>query len=382
MHPSTGGPPRVAARLAAAQAHAGHDVRIIAYHADDGNAATTDMIATIPYCDRVQFTYIPAGGRFESIFAGQAKRIMPELVGNADVLHLHGIWYPIHLAAAGEAGRQHRPYFVQPNGMLDPWTLQQKAIKKRIALALSFGKLLNRSAGLILGNEEERRLIAPLNLKAPTVVVPLNGVFPEEFAHLPPPDALGRRFPQLQNRRFIIFLGRFHHKKGVDFLAEAFAIFARKNSEVDLVMVGIDDGAEADFHARIARHNLQKRVHMLGPLHGQSKWEAFSAASCFALPSHQEGFSIAITEALACGIPVVITKNCHFDEVAEAGAGCVVELDAAAIADAFSRVLSDDQTRQEMSSAARNLIATRFSCHHMASLVLRAYEASLEKVGG
>ncbi|MGE5609763.1 MAG: glycosyltransferase, partial [Bacillota bacterium] len=242
----------------------------------------------------------------------------------------------------------------------------------------AFGKMLNKSAGLVLGNEEESRLIAPLKLKAPVVVAPLNAMFPEEVADLPAPDAFGKRFPKLQGRRFIIFLGRFHYKKGVDYLAEAFALFSQGNSDVDLVMVGVDDGAEADFRERIARHKLTDRVHMLGPLHGPAKWEAFSAADCFTLPSHQEGFSIAITEALACGVPVVITKNCHFDEIEEAGAGRVVELNAEAIAAAFSAVLSNQTTRQSMAAAARNLIATRFSCHTMGQKVVEAYQRALD----
>ncbi|MGE5608624.1 MAG: glycosyltransferase, partial [Bacillota bacterium] len=125
MHPSTGGPPRVVSRLAAAQAKAGLDVRVVAYDGGDGNAATAEMNATIPYCDRVQFSYIPVGGRLESIFARNAKRVLPELIDQADVVHLHGVWYPILLAAATEARRQGKPYFVQPNGMLDPWTLSQ-----------------------------------------------------------------------------------------------------------------------------------------------------------------------------------------------------------------------------------------------------------------
>jgi len=380
MHPSTGGPPRVAARLAAAQAKAGHGVTIVSYDGGDGNVATAEMSATIPYSDQVRSIYVPVGGRLESIFAWEAKRVLSGLVAEADVVHLHGVWYSILLAAAEEARRRGRPYFVQPNGMLDPWALEQRALKKRIGLMLAFRKMLNRSAGLVLGNEEERRLIAELNLKAPSVVVPLNGMFPEEVSVLPGAEAIGKRFPQLRGRRFILFLGRFHYKKGVDHLAEAFALFAKGNSEVDLVMVGVDDGAEGDFRERIARHGLTERVHMLGPLHGKAKWEAFSAASCFALPSHQEGFSIAITEALACGVPVVITKNCHFGEVAEAGAGCVVELDDEAIAGAFGKILNDEDVRRSMSAAARELVATRFSCHTMGRMVLDAYERALSGV--
>jgi glycosyltransferase involved in cell wall biosynthesis len=208
--------------------------------------------------------------------------------------------------------------------------------------------------------------------------VPLNAVFPDEIAALPPRGAFQRRLPALKGSPFLIFLGRLHHKKGLDFLAEAFALFAKTDQRHHLVVVGHDEGAQADFSDRIAKAGLLDRVHLTGPLHGAAKWEAFADAAAFTLPSRQEGFSIAITEALACGLPVIVSRECHFPEVADAGAGVVADLDAPAIAAGFNEVLHDEDTRQRMSQAARQLVQTRFNCRTMAEEVVYAYQSALK----
>jgi glycosyltransferase involved in cell wall biosynthesis len=144
-------------------------------------------------------------------------------------------------------------------------------------------------------------------------------------------------------------------------------------------MVGVDDGAEEDFRRRIRQSGLEDRVHMVGPLHGAAKWEAMRDATCFTLPSRQEGFSIAITEALACGVPVVITPGCHFGEVAEAGAGFVVEPGDEAICDAFEKLFRDPELRDRTSHAARELVRTRFSSYVMAERVIEAYARAIDR---
>jgi glycosyltransferase involved in cell wall biosynthesis len=115
-------------------------------------------------------------------------------------------------------------------------------------------------------------------------------------------------------------------------------------------------------------------VHLLGPLHGDAKWEAFRDATCFALTSRQEGFSIAITEALACGLPVVISRECHFPEVAEFGAGEVVSLDPTEIAGAFDKLVNNRMVRESMAGAARDLISRRFDLLTIAGNLVQEYK--------
>ena len=241
-----------------------------------------------------------------------------------------------------------------------------------MALAFRYRALLNEAAFLHALNRDERRLMAPLGLTTETVVIP-NGVFLEELDPLPTRGAFRAKHPGLGEAPYVLFLSRLHFKKGLDVLAEAFAILAAQRSDVHLVVAGPDDGARQDFEHRIAAARLTARVHVVGPLYGPDKYAAFVDAACFCLPSRQEGFSVAITEALACGVPVVISDACHFPEGSEAGAGLITALDAPAVAGALGRLLDEPATAARQGAAGAALVRARYTWHAVAAECLREY---------
>src|SRR5262249_20284038 len=156
-----------------------------------------------------------------------------------------------------------------------------------------YRRMLNRARSLHLGNDDERRLTEPLGLHPKSFIIP-NGIFLSEFDPLPSPGTFCEAHPELRGDPFILFLSRLHHKKGLDILADAFAIVAVKMPKVRLVVAGADDGAKHSFEQRIKALGLTRRVHLVGPLYGRQKLAALVDASSFCLPSRQEGFSIAI----------------------------------------------------------------------------------------
>jgi len=211
-------------------------------------------------------------------------------------------------------------------------------------------------------NDDEARLLEPLSLRTPLHRF-ANGVFPENYANLPAPGAFFEKHPQLRGRRFILFLSRLHYKKGLDYLIEAFATVAAQIDDVDLVIAGPDEGARDRLELDITRLGLSDRVHLVGPLYGNDKFTALVDATCFCLPSRQEGFSNAITEALASGTPVVISQACNFPEVAEVNAGKVVPLDAQRVAQGLIELLESPQACAAAGEAGKQLVFERFSWH-------------------
>lgn len=378
LDPKEGGPPVVAARLAAAQAALGHSVGILHYADPEARERTAKSLGGIPGFSAVTVHDVaPEGGRIAQIRAGNLHRWLNANLGGQDFLHLHGIWNPILPATAKVAGRLRKPYALVPHGMLDPWCLTGqgfvKAIKKKVALAVTYRGMIDGAAFLHVLNADEGRLLGPLALKPPCVVLP-NGVFEGEVSPLPAPGAFRAKHPELGQDRYVLFLSRLHFKKGLDFLADAFASLLPKHPGTRLVIAGPDDGMVAPLTEQVRKLGVQDRVHLVGSLYGQDKLAAFVDSAVFCLPSRQEGFSMAITEALACRRPVVISDQCHFPEVAETGSGAVTALGAGPTAEALDRVLSlPAPEAAAMGERGHALVMTRFTWPRIAERTLAAY---------
>ncbi|AAL54087.1 lipopolysaccharide n-acetylglucosaminyltransferase [Brucella melitensis bv. 1 str. 16M] len=340
--PAKGGPQAVVVRLAAAQASLGHRVTIVSYSDDAVSRRAAEATAMIPDFDKVQTLLLPMPDIYETFTGGHTANAVTALIRGADFVHLHGIWETNLLRASMLCRRFHIPYCVCCCGMLD---------------GAAFIHALNR---------DEIELMRPLGLKAPSLVIP-NGVFLNEV------EVGDMDVPGLPARRFILFLSRLHYKKRLDILADAYCRIAPHFRDVDLVVAGPDGGAEDAFRRKIAEYGLQHRVHMPGGLYGLAKIAALKRAACFCLPSRQEGFSVAITEALACGAPVVITDACHFPEVGEAGAGVVCALNAEMVGDALAGVLEDLDKAAQMGASGAKLVRENYTWPRIARQTIEAY---------
>lgn len=378
LDPQQGGPPMIAARIAAAQAALGHRVGML-YHSDSGaDQRLAKAVASIPGFEKVVLHRLEyPGSNIGELLRSPAKEWLKTGLRPYDWLHMHGIWHPILPKAASAARAQGKPYVVVPHGMLDPWSLSGqgtlKALKKKVALAMGYRAMIDGAAYLHLGNKDEEKLIKPLNLRPPGVIIP-NGVFPQEIEGLPAPGSFIAKRPELGGRKFILFLSRLHFKKGLDYLADAFAIVAKKDPEVLLVVAGPDDGMQAPMTEQLRKHGVLERVIFTGPLWGPDKLAAMVDCWCFCLPSRQEGFSMAITEALGCKRPVVVSEGCHFPEVAEAGAGWVTELGAEPTAKALEAALAlTPEESIAMGARGRELVLSRFTWPKIAEATLAGY---------
>jgi glycosyltransferase involved in cell wall biosynthesis len=376
LDPAVGGPPYVAICLAAAQTQLGNEVHL-AYYRDSDPAEFSAAYSRIPNVHQVRHHSMTPPGRWERLTALGAGKEMRSILPTFDVVHLHEMWHPLLWRSANTARKLGVPYAITPHGMLDPWCLQQKSWKKRLALALGWRHVLDRAAFVHVLNADEGRLLERLRLTGRVESIP-NGVDVDELGSVAAEDffqtACG--FP---GDRTVLFLGRLHHKKGLDYLGAAFEILHRRLPDVHLVVAGPDAGAQRPFLRQIARSGLDARVHLVGPLYGDRKRAALCSAACFCLPSRQEGFSIAILEAMACRIPVIVSDPCHFPEVAECGAGYVVALDPDKIATALQDVLENRAARQRMGDAGFQLVLSRYTWPKIAEQCIRAYERNMPK---
>jgi glycosyltransferase involved in cell wall biosynthesis len=372
LDPDKGGPQAVATRLAAAQAAIGHNVTIACYQEPGADGRIDAIVDAIPGWFGVRRAELPPPTSWQRVHPRSARRLLDPAVTSSDVVHLHGVWESLLRGAAQAARARGVPYVVTPHSLLDPWALGQKAMKKRVALALGYRRMLDGAALLHALNDDERDRMAPLGL-APDVCVIGNGVFLEEFDRLPDRRAFGQRYPGVGDRPYVLFLGRLHLKKGLDVLADAFRLAASRVPDAQLVVAGPDDGERAAFEARARSANLESRVHIVGPLYAEDKLAALSGAACFCLPSRMEGFSVAVIEAMACRLPVAISRECHFPQVADVRAGDVLPLTAEAFADSLVRMVTDSTVRSVMGDNGRRLVERHYTWPRVAEQALEMY---------
>ena len=219
----------------------------------------------------------------------------------------------------------------------------------------------------------EKRRIADLGYQTPVTVAP-NGIDSAPFDTLPDPREFLNRFPALENKRVILFLGRLNPTKGLDILARAFSAIARRFPDAVLLMAGPDEeGGQRIMESILRSEGVLDRTLFTGMLTGYDKLAAMSRADLFVLPSYSEGFSIAILEAMAARLPVVITEGCNFPEVAEHGAGFVVEASDRPVTEAVGTLLSNHDLRVRMGEQGRKLVSERYTWRVTATTLADLY---------
>jgi len=242
-----------------------------------------------------------------------------------------GVWLALY--SLRRHGYHTPPYFVFTHGMLDPWfkrTYPLKHIKKWLYWFWAEYRVL-RDAQAVLFTSEEERILARQSF----CLYECNEVVVNYGTAAPTGDPQAQRqaflsqFPELRHKRLLLFLSRIHVKKGCDLLIEAFAKVVRLDNSLHLVMAGPDQaGWQAELQKQAEKLNIAHKITWTGMLSGDLKWGAFHAAEAFVLPSHQENFGIAVVEALACGILVLISNKVNiWREIVSDGVGLVANDD-------------------------------------------------------
>lgn len=237
-------------------------------------------------------------------------------------VHIHGIWEPHCRTWARAARAVNKPYVLSAHGMLEPWALNNKRLKKAIYSAIVERANVRGAACLHALTDAEAANYRHYGAKNPIAVIP-NGVrVPSGVTS----TQFFERFPALAGKRCVLFLGRIHYKKGLDLLVRVWREVARADGDAHLVLAGPDsDNTQAAVEAEVARYRLENRVTFTGMLRGADKWSAIQACELFVLPSYSEGFSVSVLEAIGLGKPAVVTRQCNIPEIQRHGCGWVIE---------------------------------------------------------
>jgi glycosyltransferase involved in cell wall biosynthesis len=314
LDPAAGGPVEFLRLICDAHARLGAEVAVVTL---DGPAQVGDprWPVSITRCGPGAGSYGYRRG-----FSDKLHRIAKSF----DLMVFHGLWEYSSVCASRIASKASIPYFVFPHGMLDPWfkrTFLTKHFKKQCYWLLFERQMLQRARRVIFTSESEskradetfwpranyRKAVVPLGVQRPAGNR-------EELRKL-----FLDRFPHLEGKRFLLFLGRLHPKKGCDLLIRA---LTRLHAPVDLVIAGPPSSPEYLEH--LTQMAVGLPVTFTGMLPGSLKPGAFLTAEALILPSHQENFGMVVAEALSFGLPVLVSDKVNIaDAVKTDGAGLV-----------------------------------------------------------
>ncbi len=366
LDPAGGGPAEGVQRLSAVAGRRGHQVEVATLDPPGSPwvGSTPCPVHDLGPGMLGNYRYAP---RFTQWLRGNARRF--------DAVVIHGLWQYHGVATRMALQGTGVPYFVFTHGMLDPWFRHEyplKHAKKWLYWPWAEYRVLRDARAVLFTCEEERRQARlSFSLYRANEAVVSYGTSGTSGDAVAQRAEFLLRYPELQGKRVLLFLGRIHPKKGVDLLVDAFAAVAAGDPQLHLAIVGPDAGGEREPLERRATELAPGRVTWTGMLSGALKWGAFRSADAFVLPSHQENFGIAVAEALSCGVPVLISDKVNiWREIEASGAGLVAPDTAAGTRQLLARWLAlGTQARATMRAQARPCFERHFQIEAAADML-------------
>jgi glycosyltransferase involved in cell wall biosynthesis len=376
VSPVHGGPTRAIVDIERALTARGIEVTTVTTN-DDGNARTLPVLCGEPVATpNATRWYFPRSTVFFKVSVGLGRWLFDN-IASFDVVHAHALFSFAPVAAAFMARRAGVPYVLRPLGVLAPYGMtHHHPFLKQASFALIERRLIESANAVHFTSSSEQAEAEALGLKCNGVLIPL-GI---DLGGAPGNSVARRKQRDAFN---LLFLSRIDRKKNIEGLLRGLRIVLSKNSSVTLNMAGDGDPKYIETLQSLARRlAIDDHVNWLGYVEGDRKTDIFAAASAFVLPSYSENFGIAVAEALAAGLPCLVSPGVAISsEIKKAGAGIVVGTAPDEIAAGIETILGNDRAMSTMSTAARALAVGAFSLDAMGGRLAALYRDILLQPG-
>ena len=353
--------------------------------ADAGCTVTllTKQATDVPpdWTDNPTVVEVPARIGGLGLFNRVQRARLRRLVAEADAVHLHTPWETANLQLRALCRELSKPYVVSLHGMLDDWSMAQKALKKKLTLRLLARRLLRDAHTVLCTADAEKTQSARWLPRDNAAVIPL--IFDTEPYRGRPDPALARdELLGATDDPVILFLSRIHPKKGVEHLLAAAAELALAHPFRLIVAGPGEPGYVAELGSLAERLGIADRTRFPGQVDGELKRSLYAAADVFVLPTSQENFGLVLPEALACGTPVITTRGVDIWPELEASGGAIItDQSPDSLAAAIGSILTDSARRDAMGAAGRNWALTYLDPTAVTRRYLDLYARSVQSVG-
>ena len=310
-------------------------------------------------------------------FGYQLGLLRRMLTSSIDLVHVHGIWMYPSLATFLWSYLK-KPYIVSPHGMLDSWAVSRSHVRKKIASIIYEKRHLKGANCIHALCESEYLAIRAFGLINPVAIIP-NGV---ALPILSPIKTFNPSWKSSvpSDSKTLLFMGRLHPKKGLTNLLFAWSSARKKNPIIfenwHLIIAGWGDKMyEQEISNLIDTLELNLNTHLVGPIFDGEKDSTLRAVSAFILPSFSEGLPMAVLEAWAYQLPVLITPQCNLEEGFSTNSAIRIEPDISSIEAGILNLTSmSDISRSEMGVCGRHLVENIFAWEVVANKFENVYE--------
>lgn len=222
-------------------------------------------------------------------------------IKNYHFIHIHGLWDPFIFFVAKIASKNLIPYAINTHGMLEKWSLEEKAIKKKIAWYFYQKKILLNAYSIIVASRKEFSAVKSLGFKSNVDYIPYI-IRQSKYV-----SSIKKKNDEVN----FLFLSRLHKKKGIEDLIDAFSEI--KNLNWNLKIVGSSGYKNHDYEnklkLKVNYYKLEKKIKFFGNLNGKKKNQMYKSSDILILPTYSENFGLVVAEALNFSIPVITTNK-------------------------------------------------------------------------
>ncbi len=276
-------------------------------------------------------------------------------VRDFDLVHFYGL-YDLLGPIVGTFCRKHGiPYIIEPMGMYHP--IDRGFFLKRAWHVVAGTAFWRHAAQIVATSEMEQQELLGDVVPPSELVVRYNGLNLSEFADLPTRGTFRAKWKIPAHEPLILFLSRLLPRKGADILIEAFASCCPDSGRLVIAGPEGERGYRGLLEQRARESGVESRVTFTGPVYDADKRALLADSDVFALPSTYENFANAPAEAVACGIPVIITNACGIRNLVDGRAGLVIPPEKRALTDSLRTLLQDTQLYARLKAGCREVAA-------------------------
>lgn len=293
------------------------------------------------------------------------RKALAKAAKTAQIMHNHSLWMlPNIYPASAVKGTQCR-LVTSPRGTLSEYALNRSRWLKKAVWALGQGDVLRNSACMHATAEIEYHEIRRKGLWAPVAIIP-NGV------EIPSEQKQEKNSRQL---RQLLFLGRIHPKKGVDILLRAWTRLEKQYPDWELHIVGPDNGGYLSQMQALAKELCVERVAFPGPAYGSGKSQAYWSADLFVLPTHSENFGLVAAEALAHGVPAIVSKGAPWSGLEIHDCGWWIDIGVDPLVECLREAMTKStEELAVMGERGRTWMKRDFSWERIGAMMRKTYE--------